>query len=97
MGKSGTRVYGEVLRSGTPGGVEVQEYAVAAAGGAGFVDKEGVTAQNKYRFVFLGCARMAELADALASGASGLTVVEVRVLFRAPIPKCFADHLLSFP
>src|SRR5215469_5947742 len=27
---------------------------------------------------------MAELADALASGASGLTVVEVRVLFRAP-------------
>ena len=31
------------------------------------------------------CARMAELADALASGASGLTVVEVRVLFRAPI------------
>src|SRR5215469_15439891 len=40
--------------------------------------------QNKHRLVFPRCARMAELADALASGASGLTVVEVRVLFRAP-------------
>ena len=40
--------------------------------------------QNEYRLVCSCCARMAELADALASGASGLTVVEVRVLFRAP-------------
>ena len=30
------------------------------------------------------CARMAELADALASGASSRKGVEVRVLFRAP-------------
>ena len=30
-------------------------------------------------------ARMAELADALDSGSSGLTALEVRVLFRAPI------------
>ena len=29
-------------------------------------------------------ARMAELADALDSGSSGLTALEVRVLFRAP-------------
>jgi hypothetical protein len=31
------------------------------------------------------CARMVELVDALASGASDRKVVEVRVLFRAPI------------
>ena len=31
------------------------------------------------------CARMAELADALDSGSSGLTALEVRVLFRAPL------------
>ena len=31
------------------------------------------------------CARVAELADALASGASDRKVVEVRVLSRAPI------------
>ena len=37
------------------------------------------------------CARMAELADALASGASGRKVVEVRVLFRAPF---FNSHPL---
>src|SRR5215469_5198207 len=33
---------------------------------------------------FFTCAQVAELADALASGASGLTVVEVRVLSWAP-------------
>ncbi len=32
-------------------------------------------------------AQMAELVDALASGASGLTAVEVRVLFWAPYYK----------
>ena len=31
-------------------------------------------------------AQMAELVDALASGASGLLVVEVRVFFWAPTP-----------
>src|SRR5258705_4339086 len=40
--------------------------------------------QNRTCLRCFPCARMAELADALASGASGLTVVEVRVLFRAP-------------
>jgi hypothetical protein len=37
------------------------------------------------------CAQVAELADALASGASGLTVVEVRVLSWAPFfPNCLS-------
>ncbi len=36
------------------------------------------------------CARMAELADALASGASSRKGVEVRVLFRAPYFRPFA-------
>jgi hypothetical protein len=40
----------------------------------------------RIRFASFSCARaqVAELADALASGASGLTVVEVRVLSWAP-------------
>ena len=49
-----------------------------------FVDKLARPLQNILCLFFSDCARMAELADALASGASGLTVVEVRVLFRAP-------------
>ena len=51
---------------------------------AHFVDKPHFAPQNKYRLIFLTCAQVAELADALASGASGLTVVEVRVLSWAP-------------
>ena len=35
-------------------------------------------------YVLYGYADMAELVDALASGASGLTAVEVRVLLSAP-------------
>src|SRR5215469_12360934 len=51
---------------------------------AHFVDKPHFAPQNKYCLVFFTCAQVAELADALASGASGLTVVEVRVLSWAP-------------
>ena len=58
------------------------------------VDKEGHAGQNEKCFrnkrlfrIGLACrisARVAELADALASGASDRKVVEVRVLSRAP-------------
>ena len=48
----------------------------------GFVDKPPLQPQTDIRLI--SCAQVAELADALASGASGLTVVEVRVLSWAP-------------
>ena len=47
-------------------------------------------------------AQMAELVDALASGASGLTAVEVRVLFWAPsfrkrrTERCGAFFVLAY-
>src|SRR5882724_4594002 len=49
------------------------------------VDKARSGGHNEKASQSSTCARMAELADALASGASSLTGVEVRVLFRAPI------------
>jgi hypothetical protein len=59
------------------------------------VDKEGPAGQNEIASRTNGSqdlesacrtsARVAELADALASGASDRKVVEVRVLSRAPI------------
>src|SRR5882762_5325618 len=48
------------------------------------VDKARSGGHNEKASQSSTCARMAELADALASGASSLTGVEVRVLFRAP-------------
>lgn len=39
-------------------------------------------------------ARMAELVDALASGASNRKVVEVRVFFRAPAHNKFQSQLI---
>src|SRR4030088_2448419 len=47
-------------------------------------DGRRIENQNSNSFLFQ-VARMAELADALASGASSRKGVEVRVLFRAPI------------
>src|SRR5258707_11119146 len=52
---------------------------------AAFVDKRQFPPQNKTCLRCFPCARMAELADALASGASGLTAVEGQILFRAPL------------
>ncbi len=49
------------------------------------VDKAPCGGHNEKASQSSTCARMAELADALASGASDRKVVEVRVLFRAPI------------
>src|SRR5882762_6207391 len=49
------------------------------------VDKAYCGGHNKKASQSSTCARMAELADALASGASSRKGVEVRVLFRAPI------------
>ena len=46
---------------------------------------------------FCTCAQVAELADALASGASGLTVVEVRVLSWAPLFNAFKLNNLCSP
>ena len=40
-------------------------------------------------------AQMAELVDALASGASGLTAVEVRVLFWAPFIQMALHHKMQ--
>jgi hypothetical protein len=46
---------------------------------------ENTVAPGSLQWIDSACARMAELADALDSGSSGLTALEVRVLFRAPL------------
>ena len=48
------------------------------------VDIPWVARQNEKLLFSASCAQVAELADALASGASGRKVVEVRVLSWAP-------------
>jgi hypothetical protein len=50
----------------------------------GALTKPGAEGHNEKATQSSTCARMAELADALASGASSRKGVEVRVLFRAP-------------
>ena len=54
-------------------------------------------ARTRYTRAFRLRAQMAELVDALVSGTSDLTVVEVRVLFWAPV-HCFiqSDILQKF-
>src|SRR5882762_6845365 len=56
------------------------------------VDKAHCGGHNQKASQSSTCARMAELADALASGASSRKGVEVRVLFRAPI----SPHMCIF-
>src|SRR5579872_5153093 len=52
---------------------------------AGVIDRgEAAPYQDALSPIRQGLAQVAELVDALASGASGLTVVEVRVLSWAP-------------
>ena len=59
---------------------------VDKAEGGGHNEKASLELQPRFRrgFTHSICARMAELADAQVSEACDLTVVEVRVLFRAP-------------
>ena len=52
---------------------------------SGYVDKAESDGHNKFASIYRTCAQVAELADALASGASGRKVVEVRVLSWAPL------------
>jgi hypothetical protein len=60
---------------------------VDKAGSGGHNEKASLELQPRFCRGFTHCirARMAELADAQVSEACDLTVVEVRVLFRAPI------------
>ena len=43
---------------------------------------------DRLRFRMIKKAQVAELVDALVSGASGFAIVQVRVLFWAPFLKC---------
>src|SRR4029077_17576235 len=52
---------------------------------SGYVDKAESGSHNNFASIYRTCAQVAELADALASGASGRKVVEVRVLSWAPL------------
>jgi hypothetical protein len=56
--------------------------------------KSAAEGHNENAWQSSTCARMAELADALASGASSRKGVEVRVLFRAPT---FLARFISRP
>jgi hypothetical protein len=61
--------------------------SLTKARGVGRIEKPRNTVRMRFSTTESGrfSARMAELADALDSGSSGLTALEVRVLFRAPL------------
>ena len=60
------------------------------------IDFHALTCYNNLRCLRKQYADMAELADALASGASGSNLVEVQVLLSAPINKTHPFRVCLF-